>query len=132
MKPPWPSKGSADVNLATDIIPQTIINALGEKNRLLSSKTDEYGELIEASALAERDYNVAFANKMTALKMEGMPVTIIPKLTAGDLTVAKFYYNFRIAEGVQRACLQRIQDIRSQIDSLRSLLSWKKVELSGQ
>ena len=130
--PPSNMFKSADVNLTTDIIPQTIINAISEKNRLLSSKTDEYGELIEASAQAEREYNIAFANKMTALKMDGMPVTIIPKLTSGDLTVANFYYEFRIAEGVQRACLQRIQDIRSQIDSLRSLLSWKKVEMSGQ
>jgi hypothetical protein len=118
--------------LTTDIIPQVIINAIGDKNRLLSSKTDEYGEKIEATAQAERDYNVAYAKKMVTLKMDGQPVTLIPKLTSGDLTVANFYYKFRIAEGVQRACLQSIQDIRSQIDSLRSLLSWKKVELSGQ
>ena len=112
--------------------PPEIMNGLAAKNRLLTAKNEEYVQLAEKKAQAERDYNVEVRLKTMALRSSGEPVTIITTLVKGDELVAKLYFDFCVAAAVERACLESIKDLRSQIDTYRSLLSWLKAELQSQ
>lgn len=109
--------------------PQQIINGLREKNQELSLKNDEYIRLSDAMAQAEMDYNIAYAEKILRLKADGEPVTTAKDLAKGDKYVAKLRYAYIGAEGAFNACRERIKDLRSAIETYRSLLSWQKAEM---
>ena len=112
--------------------PPEIMNGLKSKNRLLTAKNDDYIELAEKKAQAERDYNVEVRKQTMTYRSAGEPVTVIPTLVKGAEAVAKLKFDLDVATAVERACLESIKDIRSQIDTYRSLLSWLKAELQSQ
>ena len=114
------------------ITPTEIMDGLAEKNRLLSAKNDEYIELIEKRSQAERDYNIAVAEKTIALKLDGTSIGLIDKLVKGDKAVAGLKYDYDVCQGVEKACLNVIHNLRSAIDTYRSLLSWLKAEMQSQ
>lgn len=107
--------------------PQELMDGLSAKNRQLTMKNAEYLELSKKYAAAKRDYQIARAQRTLNYKMEGMAATLIPTLVAGD--IAKIGYEMDIAEGIYKACYEAIKDIRSAIDSYRSLLTWQREEL---
>jgi len=109
--------------------PQNIMDGMKEKNRMLSSKNDELTELSEKKAAAERNYKIAYAKEVVNLKIEKESVTLIPAIAKGDAAVAELCYQADIADGVYRACVEKIKDLRTQIDSYRSLLAWLKAEM---
>ena len=112
--------------------PAEIMNGLAAKNRLLTAKNDEYIELAEKKAQAEREHSVEVRIKTMKFRSDGDPVTLVPTLVKGDGTVAKLKFDLDVAAAVERACLESIKDLRSQIDTYRSLLSWLKAELQSQ
>ena len=112
--------------------PQQIINGLEEKNRQLTMKNDELADLYQKQAEAERNFNIEYALKVTRLRIDGEPVTLAKELAKGDKVIAELFYKMRIAEGVLNACREKIKDIRSAIDTYRSLLSWLKAELESR
>ena len=112
--------------------PQEIINGLKDKNIKLSQKNDEYSVLQEKFASAKRDYQIALASQIIRLKIDKHPATLIPKLAQGDRTVSDLEYKMNVAEGVMRACLESIKDLREAIGTYRSLLTWLRAELTGQ
>jgi hypothetical protein len=114
------------------ISPQEIMDGLAEKNRLLSHKNDEYATLVEERAGNEREYNIATARKTMELRGKGEPIGLVDKLVKGDNLCAQLKYEFEVSLGVEKACLQSIKNLRSAIDTYRSLLSWLKSEMTGQ
>ena len=112
--------------------PAAIMNGLADKNRLLTAKNQEYIDLAEKKAQAERDYNIKVRVETMDLRSSGEPVTIIPTLVKGVVIVANLKFDLDVASAVERACLESIKDLRSQIDTYRSLLSWLKAELQSQ
>jgi len=115
----------------TEINPTKMINGAMEKNRLLSAKNDEYKNLAEKKAEAERTLNVQFAKTMLNLKASGNSVTMIKDLTKGDVIVSELKYKHDIACAVFDACRESIKDLRTQIDTYRSLLTWLREEKKG-
>jgi hypothetical protein len=115
----------------TMLSPQEIMDGLQAKNRLLTQKNEEYLKLVEKRAEAERRYNVAVATETFTLKSNDHPITIIDKLVKGNKTVSNLKYDYDVAQGVERACLESIKDIRTAIDSYRSLLTWLRAEMTG-
>ena len=109
--------------------PQKIMDGLSEKNRMLSQKNDEYVELVERRAQAERAYNIAFRKAVLNEKASGQSITIIDKIVKGDTTVADLKYELDVAEGVSKACLLAIKSLTLAVDTYRSLLAWQKAEL---
>jgi len=110
--------------------PDQLMNGMSQKNLLLQQKNEELLELSEMRAQAERAYNIAFAEAVLRLKTDN-PATLIPVLVKGDKDVAKLKYTMDVADGVYRACLESLKDIRTAIDSYRSMLSYEKEELSN-
>jgi hypothetical protein len=107
--------------------PQKIMDGMAEKNRMLTQKNEELMVLSEKRAQAEREYSTALANEYLKLKASGFSVTLIDKVARGN--TASIKYELDIAEAVMNACKESIKDIRTQIDSYRSLLAWQKAEL---
>lgn len=112
--------------------PQSIMDGLQEKNRQLTMKNDELKELSEKHAEAKKDHLIALAQKITALKIEGQSVTLMKDLAKGDKIVAGMGYDVDVAFGVRDACKEKIADLRTAIDTYRSLLSWLKAELESR
>jgi len=108
--------------------PQEIMDGMAVKNRDLTSKNDELQRLYQVHAEAERVHNIQYAKKLVSLRMDSTPITIARDLAKGDKVIAGLFYDVKIAEGVLNACRERIKDLRSQIDTYRSLLSWLKSE----
>ena len=108
--------------------PDEVMNGLQEKNRLLTSKNDELIQLLDAAATARETYNIAMASKVTELRISGESIGIIKELVKGDKVVAQLQYKWDIADGVVLACRERIKDIREQIGSYRSILTWLREE----
>lgn len=111
--------------------PQQIIDGVSAKNAALTVKNQDYLDLSEKRAMAERDYNIAFAVAMLKYKETGQPATLIPALTKGDPYISKLKYNLDVAEGVLNACRESIKDLRTAIDTYRSLLTWLREEKKG-
>jgi len=109
--------------------PTEIQRGLQVTNRKLEAKTEELPKLVEAAAQAKRDFQVAKAQKVLEYKLDGMSVTLILDLAKGDKAVADLEFKWAVAEGVSRACGERIKDLRESIGSYRSLLSYKKTEM---
>ncbi len=109
--------------------PQQIMDLMRKKNQELSSKNEDYIKLNEKMAKAEMEYNIAYAEKILHLKMDGEPVTTAKDLAKGDKVVAKLRYAFVGAEGAYNACRESIKDLRGALESARSILSWLKAEM---
>ena len=109
--------------------PQQLMDGMAQKNRELTTKNDELKDLYDAHADAERTYNIAYAQKVISLRMDGEPITLAKDLAKGDKVIADLFYKMRIAEGVLNVCRERIKDLRSSIDTYRSVLSFLKAEM---
>ena len=113
-----------------DITPAECIKGMQHKNRMLTAKNQEYAELHEKYCAAKRDYQVALAQKITMLKLDGIPVSIINKLAEGDRAVAELGYKMNVADGVVKACRESMGTLSSQIDTYRSVLTWLREEMT--
>ena len=112
--------------------PAEIMKGLQDKNRQLTMKNEELIDLAEAKAQAERDYKTGLAKEILSLKAEGQSVTLIDKLANGTAHIAELKMKFDIAEAVYNACREKIKDLRTAIDTYRSLLSFLKSEMEAQ
>jgi len=109
--------------------PDEIMRGLTAKNLELSTKNDELIRLVEEAAENKRVFLIANATKITALKIDGASVTLIRDLVKGDKVVADLQYKWDVSEGVLMACRERIKDLREQIGTYRSILTWLREEL---
>ena len=114
-----------------NMTPAEIFEGLIQKNRLLGQKNSEYLQLAEKRAEAERDYSISVAEYTLKYK-EDYAATLIPKLVSGNKVVAGLKFKFDVALAIEKACLESIKDIRSAIDTYRSLLTWLRAEMTGQ
>ena len=112
--------------------PSKYIEGLETKNRELTSKNDELKELYEKHAEAVRNFNVEYAKKITRLRADGESITLAKELAKGDKFVGDLFFKMMIAEGVLNACREKIKDVRSAIDTYRSILSWLKAEMESR
>jgi hypothetical protein len=103
-----------------------IEHGIRQKNILLNSKNAEYTNLVEDRCRKKRDWKMACSKKI--LELSDDPVTIRKELVAGDREVSKLEMKFEIAFGIEKACLESMKDLRSQIDIYRSFLSYHKSE----
>ena len=108
--------------------PEYRMKMLDDKKRMLSQKNDEYKKLIEDRALAEYEYNCAFAERLMKERMDGTPVGTAKELVKGDKVVGKLKLTYEVSLGIERACLESMRDIREAIGADRSILTWLREE----
>jgi hypothetical protein len=108
---------------------QQLEKELLEKNKWLFMKLTEQKALIEKAAQCEHDYRVALAQKMTILRIEGVPVTIMGDLSRGDNVIAKLKLDRDISKGIADACRQSIGAIQAAMSGIQSLISTRRSEM---
>ena len=116
----------------SNLSPQSIMDGMAAKNRMLTQKNDEYGELVRKEADAERLYNLAFARVVLEMKADGQSVTLIKDLVKGDKVVADAKFFWAVATGILKANTASCKTLSGQIDTYRSLLAWQKAEMLRQ
>lgn len=105
--------------------PDDIMKAMVGACRKLSDKTEDYQNLQQKRAEAERLYNIAFASKVLELKGKEA-ATLIPKLAAGDEKVADLKFKMDVAEAVARACKESMEALKTAINTYQSILAWER------
>ena len=99
--------------------------------RRLTEKNDEYGQLAEDRALAEKEYKMAVREQILRHKSDGQPATLIPKLVEGHKSVAELKFAMDVKEAFVKANLEAVKSTVTQIDSVRSMLTWLREEKRG-
>lgn len=108
--------------------PQEIMDGLQAKNRELTRLNDEYLELQQDYAEKKRLYAISYAKKIIELRVNGSPATGAPDIARGDEIVSLDRLNKDLADSLVNTCREKIKDIRSAIDSYRSILTWLRAE----
>lgn len=80
-------------------------------------------------AKAENVYRIAVAKKEVQLrKIEKYPANLVHDIARGDIEVAKLRLDRDIAKIDYEACKEGLKNIRTELEALRSLLAWDRVE----
>ena len=108
--------------------PDQIIKELLRQKDLLEQKDDSVKELAENKANAEMDYRIAVASEVARLRMKSVSVSLSDALARGDPVVAGKKRDSIKAEEIMKACFKSMDNIRTIIDLLRSLLSHESKE----
>ena len=106
--------------------PEKLMNGLKDKNLELSKINGELKDLARDKAEAERDYRLARMEWTLKLREKGLAVTIIKDIVRGKVATEKFDYD--IASETYEIMKKKAWDLRTAIETYRSLLSWEKAE----
>lgn len=82
-------------------------------------------------AQAEKSYRVKKAEEIMKLKAEKYPATLIMELVKGNEEVAELRLKRDVAESAYHSCLNALDNVRLEIEVLRSKLTWIRKELSS-
>lgn len=82
-------------------------------------------------AQAEKAYRVKKTEEIMKLKAEKYPATLIMELVKGNEEVAELRLQRDVAESAYNSCLNAIDNVRLEIEVLRSKLTWIRNELNS-
>lgn len=111
--------------------PQLLIEKLDRCILALSKGNIELKTLGLKKAETERNYRVALSQEILKLKTEKYPATLIIYMAKGNERVANLRLNRDIAESAYFVALDAVNNLRSEIEILRSKLTWIRTELKN-
>jgi len=111
--------------------PQQILEQIELCKQALTRGNTQLKTLAIKKAEAERNYRVRKAQEILRLRTEKYPVTIIQDLVKGNVEVAELRLKRDIAESDYYTCISAIENLRLDIEVLRSKLTWLRVELKN-
>lgn len=111
--------------------PQQIIEQMEIARQALTRGNTQLKTLAINKAEAERNYRIRKAQEILKLRAEKYPVTIIQDVVKGDKEVAELRLKRDIAESYYYTCISAIENLRLDIEILRSKLTWLRVELKN-
>lgn len=114
-----------------DLNPNLIIERLETMMVNISQKNDEYEKLGVDRAEKERLFNIEFAKKQLTMKNSGTAVTILKAQTLGFPKIAKLKFEMDVADAKWKACLEALRGMKESIGTLRSFLTWLRMELEN-
>ena len=108
--------------------PEELINKLNMCIAALSKGNIQLKTLGLKKAESERLYRTALAKKIFSLKMDKVQVSLIRDLSRGDDEIAGLRLERDIADNNYYVCKSSMENIKVEIEVLRSKLAWLKVE----
>lgn len=111
--------------------PNEIIGRLDRSIAALGRGNLELKTLGVKKAECERLYRTALAKKMLKLRLDKYPVSLINDLARGDEEVSKLRLNRDISESKYYCCKSSMDNLKIEIEVLRSKLAWLKVEFKN-
>lgn len=82
-------------------------------------------------AESERVYRIALAKKIFSLKMDKIQVSLIRDLSRGDEEISRLRLERDIADNDYYVCKSSMENLKVEIDVLRSKLAWLKLEFKN-
>lgn len=104
---------------------------LVELNRELSDKNDELQSLAENMADKEKQFKILYAEEILRMKNEGCSITLIKDIVNGKKGIAEAKLNWQVSEAIYNITREKIKTITIHIDTLRSILTWLRMEFTN-
>ena len=98
---------------------QNAMDGMMKKNRELSLKVGELATLAETMAEDQRNYNVAYGQKLLALKLDGCAATYAKELCRSNKAVADLKFKQNVSKAIYDACREQIRALNVAIDTYR-------------
>ncbi|PJI07054.1 MULTISPECIES: hypothetical protein [Clostridium] len=108
-----------------------IIGKLKTAQIALTRGNSEIKTLGIKKAEAERNYRMALNKRILLLKSQKYPATLIQDLSRGDEVVAQLRMNRDIAESSYYTAISAADNLRLEIETLRSILMRLRFELKN-
>ncbi|EDT74795.1 hypothetical protein [Clostridium butyricum] len=111
--------------------PQQIMDEIKEaQNQLtrLNQKLFRYGEEKEYT---EQRYRIELSKKLLELRMNKCTASIVNDVARGDETISGLKLKRGLAENKYTVCKEALNNKRLELECLRSLLTWQRVELKN-
>lgn len=111
--------------------PIQIMDKLETCQLALTRGNSEMKTLAISKAKAEKEYRTALAKEILRLRVEKFPSSLAGDLARGSDNVAELRLKRDIAESAYFTAISAMDNLRIEIESLRSLLTWMRVELKN-
>ncbi len=111
--------------------PQQVIEQMEMTRQALTRGNTTLKTLAIKKAEAERNYRVEVRKEILKLRLEKVPTTILHDLVRGNEKIAELRLKRDIAESDYYTCISSIENLRLDIEVLRSKLTWLRVELKN-
>ena len=112
--------------------PGQILETIKQISIALQKGNDNLKTLAIEKEKTLREYKVEKAKKICELRENKIPVSLVSDLANGDELVSELKMKQGIAESNYFIALEAMQNLRLELESLRSNLTWQRVELNNQ
>ena len=111
--------------------PQQLMERLDDCILALSRGNSVLKTLGLEKAKTERDYKVRQAQEILKLRIDKQPVTIIQDLVKGNEEVAELRLKRDIAQSDYYTAIEAMNNLRLEVEILRSKLTWLRTEFKN-
>lgn len=111
--------------------PQQLIERLDMCVAALGRGNTQLKTLGLEKAKTERDYKVRQAQEILKLRIDKQPVTIIQDLVKGNEEVAELRLKRDIAQSDYYTAIEAMNNLRLEVEILRSKLTWLRTEFKN-
>lgn len=111
--------------------PQQLLDRLDRCIAALGRGNTQLKTLGLEKAKTEKEYKIRQAQEILKLKAEKYPATLINDLVKGNEEVADLRLKRDIAESSYFVALEAMNNLRLEIEILRSQLTWMRTELKN-
>ncbi len=113
--------------------PPEVMDAILETNRMLLRKIDEYEEWVRKRVDAEEAFEGSHAKKVIEiLDTEEINITTAKMKANKSDRIRHLKKDFELAKGIEDVFKKKIRSLETNVESLRSILSFQKTERSNQ
>lgn len=111
--------------------PQQILEQMEQCKQALTRGNTQLKTLAIRKAETEKNYRIEVRKEILKLRLEKIPTTILNDLVRGNEQIAELRLRRDIAESDYYTCISAIENLRLDIEVLRSKLTWLRVELKN-
>lgn len=111
--------------------PQQIMERITQCNAALTRGVTSIKTLSINKAKTEREYKIKKRQKILELRLQKQPATLINDLVLGDEEVADLRLKRDIAQSDYFTAIEAMQNLRLELESYRSMLTWNRAELKN-
>lgn len=114
--------------MSREITPVQLMEKLNVCIQALTRGNTELKTLAIKKAHAEQSYRVALAKETLKLKADKYPATLIQDIVRGNEEVARLRLDRDIAESAYYTAISAMDNLKLEIETLRSQLTWLRAE----
>lgn len=111
--------------------PQQIMEQIEKTKNELSKLNDNLKNFGIQKEKTERIYRIELRKMLLKLRIEKIPTSIIQDVAKGDERISQLRLERGLAENNYITCKEALNNKRIELEALRSLLTWERMELKN-